>query len=82
MNCHGCKWLDESRKGPAGKGYCSMVENSEQGKAHRDFLREHREDYALGRKEVPSIKVMLPDSERCERYETGCFATRYGKEHI
>ena len=82
MNCHGCKWLDESRKGPAGSGYCVMVENSDQGKCYRDWLLKHREEYALGRKELPSIKVRTPDMERCERYEAGDFATRYRKEQV
>lgn len=26
MNCHGCKWLDETR--PQGNGYCCMVVRS------------------------------------------------------
>lgn len=26
MNCHGCKWLDETK--PAGSGYCCTVERS------------------------------------------------------
>lgn len=26
MNCHGCRYLDETR--PAGNGYCCMVERS------------------------------------------------------
>ena len=28
MNCHGCKYLDEYRKGPRGSGYCCMVTQS------------------------------------------------------
>lgn len=28
-SCHGCKWLDESSKGPKGSGYCCMIERSE-----------------------------------------------------
>lgn len=28
MTCHGCKWLDEVKSQPAGKGYCSMVVRS------------------------------------------------------
>lgn len=46
-----------------------MVERSEQGKAHRRWLREHKEELELGRKEEPSIKVRTPDMERCELYE-------------
>lgn len=78
MNCHGCKWLDRYKEN--GRGYCCMVEMSAQGKAFKEMLREHREDYSLGRKEEPSIKVRTPDMERCERYEAGDFATRWQSE--
>ena len=54
-NCHGCKWLDRYKED--GRGYCSRVERSEQGKAHRRWLWEHREEFMLGRKEEPSVKV-------------------------
>lgn len=74
-NCYGCKHLDKYRN--ECNGYCSMVERSEQGKAHRAWLREHREEFELGRKETPSIKIRRPDMERCELYEAGDFATRY-----
>lgn len=28
MTCHGCKWLDEVKRQPAGSGYCSQVVRS------------------------------------------------------
>lgn len=59
-----------------------MVERSQQGKAHRRYLLGHREKYALGRKEKPSINIRRPDMERCERYEVGDFATRYKKRGV
>jgi len=71
-NCHGCKWLDRYKED--GRGYCSMVERSEQGRAHRRWLWEHREEFMLGRKEEPSVKVRTPDMERCELYEKGLSA--------
>ena len=71
-NCHGCKWLDRYKED--GRGYCCMVVRSEQGKAHRRWLWEHREEFMLGRKEEPSIKVRTPDMERCELYEEGLSA--------
>lgn len=40
MNCHGCKWLDETR--PKGSGYCCMVELSKTQKEkarYPDMLR-------------------------------------------
>ena len=75
QNCHGCKWLDRYKQD--GRGYCVMVESSEQSRALRDYLKAHREEYILGRKEEPSVKVRTPDMARCELYEAGCFATRY-----
>lgn len=78
MNCHGCKWLDRYKKD--GNGYCCMVEMSIQGKALREWLQEHREDYSLGRKEKPSIKVRTPDMERCELYKPGDWKTRWETE--
>ena len=77
-NCHGCKWLDRYKEN--GRGYCCKVEQSKQGKAHCVFLREHREDFSFGRKEVPSVKLRRPDMERCELYEEGDFATRWETE--
>lgn len=38
-------------------------------KAHRRWLWEHREEFMLGRKEEPSVKVRTPDMERCELYD-------------
>ena len=67
MNCHGCKYLDETKS--AGSGYCCMVERSEAGKWLRAYLTEHAEEYRYGRKEIPSLKVRRPDMERCELYE-------------
>lgn len=74
-NCHGCKWLDRYKEN--GRGYCCMVEKSKQGEAHRVYLRDHSEDFAFGRKEIPSVKLRRPDMERCELYEEGDFATRW-----
>ena len=78
MNCHGCKWLDRYKEN--GRGYCCMVEQSKQGEAHRAWLLEHGEDFAFGRKEVPSVKLRRPDMERCELYKEGDFATRWETE--
>lgn len=49
-NCHGCKWLDENRKGPKGAGYCCMIERSEgsdRNKARRPESK-HCELYCEG----------------------------------
>ena len=78
QNCHGCMWLDRYKED--GRGYCCMVEESEQGRALRAYLEAHREEYILGRKEEPSVKVRTPDMERCELYEAGDFATRYSQK--
>lgn len=75
MNCYGCKWLDRHKQ--EGNGYCYMVERSSQGEAHRVYLREHQEEYDLGRKEMQAIKIRKPDMERCELYEAGDWKTRY-----
>lgn len=68
-NCHGCQWLDEGRK--RGAGYCHMVERSAENQRLREWLSQHREEYELGRKELPSLKVRRPDMRRCELYEPG-----------
>lgn len=57
MNCHGCKWLDEAKRGNKGEGYCCMVVRA---KSYQNGDRVRRED-----------------SERCELFEEGDFATRY-----
>lgn len=75
LNCHGCKWLDRYKED--GRGYCCKVECSSQGKAHREYLREHSEEYKYGRKEEPSIKSRRPEMERCELYEAGNWETRW-----
>lgn len=67
QNCHGCKWLDESCKGPAGDGYCAMVERS---------ARYIPGGILNGRLE-PSDKVRRPEKEQCELYEPGDFNTRF-----
>lgn len=75
-NCVGCKWLDSTDR--RGSGYCCMVERSRQGQAHREHLSAHRDEYELGRVERPSIRKRTPDTVRCELYEAGDYATRYG----
>lgn len=79
MNCHGCKWLDRYKQD--GRGYCTHVESSAQGRAHRIYLEEHKEEYILGRAEEPSIKVRMPNMERCELYAPGDYKTRFEKEN-
>ena len=38
MNCHGCKWLDENRKGrKKGAGYCCYVVRSKDYRSVTDF---------------------------------------------
>lgn len=68
-NCHGCKWLDETR--PAGSGYCSMVVRS---KLYNHLVEREKVTFA-----DPGMKVRRPDRERCELYEPGCFATRFSE---
>lgn len=47
MNCHGCKWLDETR--PQGNGYCSRVVRSKtQDEKVRRAHMERCELYAAG----------------------------------
>lgn len=69
MNCHGCKWLDERRKGPPGDGYCCVVQRS----AHY-----HDMDCAIdcGHR---APRIRRPEDEWCELYEAGDFATRYSR---
>lgn len=64
MNCHGCKWLDETKKG---EGYCSQVERS---------ANYHTMPCAMncGRR-APKVRRAI--DEPCELYEPGEFATRY-----
>lgn len=66
-NCAGCKWLDST--GPAGRGYCCMVERSSQAK--------ERTAPTLGRALPVSIKCREPGMERCELYELGKFEKRW-----
>lgn len=75
QNCHGCKWLDRYKQD--GRGYCVMVDNSNQGRALRAYLAARREEYAFGRKVGPSLRIRTPNMARCDRYEAGDFATRY-----
>lgn len=77
-NCHGCKWLDETR--PAGSGYCCHVERSKENRELQEYIRQHREEYQYGRKELPSLKVRRPDMKRCELYSAGDFSKRYEEE--
>ena len=67
MSCHGCKHLDEARKGPPGAGYCCQVVLS---KAFYTM------DCAIdcGHR---APRIRRPQDERCELYEPGGFATRY-----
>lgn len=69
LNCDGCKWLDRVRSKEAGHGYCCHVVRSELWKETRRVA---------GQDAAPSLKVRRPDMERCELYESGDFATRYG----
>lgn len=76
-NCHGCKWLDETR--PAGSGYCCQVERSKENRELQEHIRKHYAEYEYGQNELPSLKVRRPDMERCELYEAGSFSERYDK---
>ena len=68
MNCHGCKHLDEVRKGPRGSGYCCMVTQSKSFDTMDCAIDcGHR-----------APKIRRPEDSRCELYEAGDFATRYG----
>lgn len=67
MNCCGCKFLDESRKGPRGAGYCCQVVLS------KSF--DTMECATDCRHRAPRIR--RPQDERCELYEPGNFAARY-----
>ena len=67
MNCHGCKHLDEARKGPPGAGYCCQVVLSK-----FFYTMECATDC---RHRAPRIR--RPQDERCELYEPGNFAARY-----
>lgn len=69
LNCDGCKWLDRVRSKEAGHGYCCRVVRSELWKETR---------LVSGPDAAPSPKVRRHDMERCELYESGDFATRYG----
>ena len=68
MNCHGCKWLDETRKGRRkGAGYCCYVVRSKDYRTMPCAIDcGHR---------APEIR--RPEDERCELYEAGNFKTRY-----
>lgn len=70
MNCHGCMHLLETKKGPAGDGYCIHVVRS---KSYQTSRQE-------GGKLVPSSCVRRPDMERCELYAEGDYAKRHQKE--
>lgn len=67
MNCCGCKFLDKSRKGPRGAGYCCQVVLS------KSF--DTMECATDCRHRAPRIR--RPQDERCELYEPGNFAARY-----
>lgn len=70
MNCHGCKYLLETKKGPAGDGYCAHVVRSASYQTSR----------VEGKKLLPSSCVRRLNMERCELYAEGDYATRYQKE--
>lgn len=46
-NCHGCKWLDEARKGPEGDGYCATVERSKNYKGGDKIRRPDKKPCEL-----------------------------------
>ena len=67
MSCHGCKYLDEARKGPPGAGYCCQVVLSKSYDTMECTMDcGHR-----------APRIRRPQDERCELYEPGDFATRY-----
>lgn len=61
-NCHGCKWLDRYKED--GRGYCSRVERSEQGKAHRRWLWEHMERCELYEEGLSARQVYLKNLKK------------------
>lgn len=65
MNCHGCKWLDETI--PSGSGYCYKVQRSKEYATMPCTID-------CG-KRAPEIR--RPENGRCELYEPGDFKTRY-----
>lgn len=70
MNCHGCKHLCETRKGPDGDGYCAHVVRS------AGYVSAREVDGKL----MPSSCVRRPDMERCELYAAGDYATRFKED--
>ena len=70
MNCHGCKWLDEIKKGPMGAGYCAYVVRAD------SYIPSRVENGKL----LPSSCVRKSDMERCELYAVGNYATRFQEE--
>lgn len=66
MSCHGCKYLDEARKGPRGAGYCCQVVLSK-------FYATMECTMDCGHR---APKIRRPQDERCELYEAGDFSTR------
>lgn len=70
MNCHGCKHLCETKKGPEGDGYCAHVIRSAGYAAAGE----------AGGKWTPSSCVRRPDMERCELYSAGNYETRFQEE--
>ena len=70
MNCGGCKYLDEVRKGPHGAGYCCQVVLSKSYDTMECTMDcGHR-----------APRIRRPQDDRCELYEPGNFVTRYRAE--
>ena len=71
MNCHGCKYLCETKRAaktaPPGDGYCAHVVRSAGYIPSRE----------VNGKLMPSSCVRRPDMERCELYDAGDYATRF-----
>lgn len=67
MSCHGCKYLDEAKKGPRGAGYCCQVVLSK-------FYATMECAMDCGHR---APKIRRPQDERCELYEPGDFSTRH-----
>lgn len=68
MNCHGCRWLDETW--PQGAGYCSTVERSQAYHTMPCIID-------CGQR---APKVRRPEFQRCELFEPGDFKTRFKRE--
>lgn len=68
MNCHGCKWLDETQ--PQGAGYCCTVQRSKDYHTMPCIIDcGHR---------APEIR--RPELPRCELFEPGALMLKWDSD--